>query len=161
MIFMAEKQNIELIIRVLGRDIDGTKKLEDSLRKIKGIDHRFAGIASTKFRKENNIPVAKKAGELSKEEIVKLEDILMNPANHGLPVWTLNRQKDYETGDAQHKTMNDLDFALRTDNQRLAEIKSYRGLRKMWGLTVRGQKTRSTHRGKGGTVSVVKKDVKK
>jgi hypothetical protein len=31
----------------------------------------------------------------------------------------------------------------------------------MWGLPVRGQKTKSTHRGKGGVVGVTKKDVAK
>jgi len=30
----------------------------------------------------------------------------------------------------------------------------------MWGLPVRGQRTKSTHRGKGGTVGVSKKDTK-
>ncbi len=158
---MDEKQNTELIIRVLGRDLDGTKPLEQSLRKIKGIDHRFAGIVLTIFKKETKFEGTKKAGEMSKEEVEKLEDIILNPQNYNAPKWALNRQKDIETGENQHKTMNDLDFSLRNDNQRLAEIKSYRGLRKMWGLTVRGQKTRSTHRGKGGLVGVSKKDAKK
>jgi len=54
--------------------------------------------------------------------------------------------------------MNDLDFSVRTDIQRLADIKSYRGLRLSWGLTVRGQRTKSTHRGKGTVVGVMKKD---
>jgi ribosomal protein S13 len=158
---MVEKGNVELIIRVLGRDIDGTRTLENSLRKIKGIDHRFAEIVSAKFRKEANFSPTKKTGEMTKDEVLKLEDIITNPEKHGLPKWALNRRRDFETGEDTHKTMNDLDFALRNDNQRLAEIKSYKGIRKMWGLTVRGQKTRSTHRGKGGIVGVAKKDVKK
>jgi ribosomal protein S13 len=161
LMIMAESGNTELIIRVLGRDIDGTKPLEHALRKIKGIDHRYAGIAVTKFRAETKSPASKKAGEMTKEEVQKLEDILVNPTKYGLPAWAMNRRNDIETGENQHKTMNDLDFSLRNDNQRLAEIKSYRGIRKMWGLTVRGQKTRSTHRGKGGSVSVVKKTVVK
>ena len=53
--------------------------------------------------------------------------------------------------------MNDLAFCLRNDLSRLAEIKSYKGLRHMWGLTVRGQKTKSRHRRKGGVVGVAKK----
>ena len=154
---MDEQKNIELIIRVLGRDIEGTKPLEHSLRKIKGIDHRFAGMALAKFRSETNFSKDKKAGEMSKEEVLKLEEILTDTVKHGIPLWALNRRKDYESGDDQHKTMNDLDFSLRNDNQRLAEIKSYRGIRKMWGLPVRGQKTRSTHRGKGKVTSVVRK----
>ena len=57
--------------------------------------------------------------------------------------------------------MGDLEFTTRKDIQRLSEIKSYRGLRHGWGLTVRGQRTRSTHRGKGPVVGVMKKEVKK
>jgi len=157
---MVEK-NVELIVRVLGKDIDGTKTIENALRGLKGIDHRFAGIAADKFRKENSIPKEKKMGELTKEEVKKLEEVIAMPGEHSLPAWALNRRKDFETGKDQHKTMNELDFSLRTDNQRLAEIKTYRGIRKTWGLTVRGQKTRSTHRGKGGTVGVTKKDVER
>ena len=40
----------------------------------------------------------------------------------------------------------------------MSETKSYKGLRHTWGLTVRGQRTKSTHRGKGGVVGVLKKD---
>lgn len=156
---MAERKYMESIIRILGTDIDGAKTIDNSLRGIKGINHRFAGIISKKFLKENNLPANTKAGDLDKGQIEKLEDIIINPKAHKLPAWTMNRQRDYETGEDKHNTMNDLDFSLRNDNQRLAEIKSYRGLRKTWGLTVRGQKTRSTHR-KGGAVGVSKKDTK-
>ena len=156
---MVDRRNMESIVRILGTDIDGSKTLENSLRGIKGIDHRFAKIITNKFRKESNFPANKKTAELSKEDVQKLEDIIINPSAHQMPTWTLNRRKDYDTGEDIHKTMNDLDFSLRTDNQRLAEIKSYRGIRKTWGLTVRGQKTRSTHR-KGGAVGVSKKDNK-
>ena len=85
----------------------------------------------------------------------------MAPKKSGLPTWTLNRQKDHETGVDKHLTMNDLAFSLRNDLTRMAEIKSYKGLRHMWGLTVRGQKTKSRHRGKGGSVGVSKKDAGK
>ena len=91
---------------------------------------------------------------------LELEEIIVDPAKSGVPQWALNRRRDYDTGDNMHLTMNELDFTLRTDGQRLAEIRSYRGLRRMWGLTVRGQKTKSTHR-RSGAIGVAKKDVKK
>ena len=56
--------------------------------------------------------------------------------------------------------MADLDFTIRKDVQRMNETKSYKGLRLSWGLTVRGQRTKSTHRGKGPVVGVQKKDAK-
>ncbi|MBI2597713.1 MAG: 30S ribosomal protein S13 [Candidatus Diapherotrites archaeon] len=53
-----------------------------------------------------------------------------------------------------------MEFSKRQDFQRLSEIKTYRGLRHGWGLPVRGQRTKSTHRGKGPVVGVLKKEAK-
>ena len=152
---------INYIVRVVGKDLDGTRTVSEAIQGLKGIGHRTGLIISNKFNRENNVPLSKKLGELTPEEVQKLEDIVANPSKHGLPTWALNRRKDYDTGEDKHLTMNDLDFQLRNDFQRLAEINSYRGLRHSWGLPVRGQKTKSTHRGKGGTVGVSKKDDKK
>ena len=151
---------INYIVRVVGKDLDGTRPVSEAIQGLKGIGHRTGLIIANKFNKEHNVPLEKKLGDLTPQEVKQLEDIVANPANHGLPKWALNRRKDYDTGEDKHLTMNDLDFQLRNDFQRLAEIKSYKGLRHMWGLTVRGQKTKSTHRGKGGTVGVSKKDSK-
>jgi len=149
------------IVRVIGKDLDGTKSIELSLQGIKGIGQRTGGLIAKEFRKENKIPSNKRLGELTNEEIRKLEEVIANPQKHGTPVWAMNRQKDFETGVNKHLTMNDLAFSLRNDLTRLAEIKSYKGLRHMWGLPVRGQKTKSKHRGKGGVVGVAKKDAGK
>jgi len=149
------------IVRVIGKDLDGTKSVESGLQGIKGIGQRVGGIIANEFRKEASVSKSKRLGELTPEEIKKLEEVILAPEKHKLPNWTLNRQKDVETGVNKHLTMNDLAFSLRNDLTRLAEIKSYVGLRHMWGLPVRGQKTKSKHRGKGGTVSVTKKDVGK
>jgi len=152
---------INYIVRVIGKDLDGTKTVDEGLQGISGISHRMGGMIGNRFRKENNVPKQKKLGELTPDEVKKLEEVITAPEKHNIPAWALNRQKDFETGLTKHLTMNDLAFSLRTDIQRLAEIKSYRGLRHMWGLPVRGQKTKSTHRGKGGIVGVTKKDVAK
>lgn len=158
---MVEKKEINYIVRVLGKDLDGTKKISESLRGINGVGTRISGIIANKFCKIKKIKNNTKLGELSAEDVKEIEKILLKPQEFDLPKWCLNRQKDYETGEDKHLTMNDLAFQLRNDFQRLAEIKSYRGLRHMWGLTVRGQKTRSTHRKKGGSVGVSKRDNKK
>jgi len=149
------------IIRVIGKDLDGTKSIESGLQGIKGIGQRTGGLIAIQFRKENKISANRRLGELTPEEIKKLEEIMIAPQKHHMPSWALNRQKDYETGTDKHLTMNDLAFSLRNDLTRMAESKSYKGLRHMWGLTVRGQKTKSKHRGKGGVVGVAKKDAGK
>jgi len=145
------------IVRVIGKDLDGTKSIDLALQGIKGIGQRMGGIIANEFRKENKIAKEKLLGELTDAEVKKLEEVIITPQKYKLPIWTLNRQRDFEEGLNKHLTMNDLAFALRNDVTRLAEIKSYKGLRHMWGLTVRGQKTKSKHRGKGGVVSVSKK----
>ena len=152
---------LNYIVRVIGKDLDGTRKVDEGLQGIKGISHRMGGIICKEFSKENNTPKTKKLGELTPVEVKKLEEIIMFPEKHNIPGWALNRQKDFNTGITKHLTMNDLAFSLRNDIQRMAEIKSYKGLRHMWGLTVRGQKTGSTHRGKGGVIGVAKKDAAK
>ncbi|MDD3084068.1 MAG: 30S ribosomal protein S13 [Candidatus ainarchaeum sp.] len=149
-----------LIVRIIGKDLDGTKNINESIMRIKGISHRMGKIISTKFCKEQKLSQNTKLGDLTIEQIKELEKIVQNLEKTSIPKWTLNRQKEYETGESKHLTMNDLDFQLRNDFQRLVEIKSYRGLRHIWGLPVRGQKTRSTHRGKGKgkVIGVSKKD---
>jgi ribosomal protein S13 len=157
---MMEVAEFNYIVRVISKDLDGTRSVELGIQGIKGIGQRTAGMIASEFRKESKTG-SKLLGELTSEEIKKLEEIILAPEKHSIPSWSLNRQKDYETGKNKHLTMNDLAFALRNDLTRMAEIKSYKGLRHMMGKTVRGQKTKSRHRGKGGVVGVTKKDAGK
>lgn len=152
---------INYIVRVAGKDLDGTSPVEYAIQGLKGIGPRVGEIIANEFRKENNLTRQKKLGELTPEQVAKLEELILNPSKHGLPVWALNRRKDIETGLDKHLIMNDLAFAFKKDIERMAQMKSYKGLRHMSGLTVRGQKTKSRHRGKGGTVGVSKKDAGK
>jgi small subunit ribosomal protein S13 len=155
---MAEE--IRYIVRIAGKDLNGNKPIFMAIKGIKGIGMRMGRIISYLFEKETKIPFDTKIGTMTEEQDRKLEEILLQPEKYGVPQWALNRRKEFDSGIDRHIVMNDLDFALRKDLQRLNEIKSYRGLRHSWGLPVRGQKTRSTHRGKGGVVGVLKKDVK-
>jgi small subunit ribosomal protein S13 len=155
-----KRSEMEYIVRIIGKDLDGSKRISQSLQGIKGIGLRLGSMIENKFCKDSNLPTNTKIGELTKEQITSLEKIISKPLEFGLPIWGVNRQKDFETNDNLHLTMNDLDFQLRTDAQRLAEIKTYKGLRKSWGLTVRGQKTKNTHRGKGKLIGVSKEKPK-
>ncbi|MCD6434094.1 MAG: 30S ribosomal protein S13 [Candidatus Diapherotrites archaeon] len=156
---MAEK-TIRHIVRIMGKDLDGTKTIEQSLRGIKGISHRLAHTIAIVFEKETGIKPTTLLGEIDEKLDKKLEDIIKNPVKHNIPTWQLNRRKDIETGEDMHLVMADLDFSLKKDLQRLFDIRSYRGLRHAWGLPVRGQRTRTSFRRKGGTVGVFKKETK-
>jgi len=158
---MGEKEEFRHIVRIASKDLNGNLPVYRALAKIKGVGIRMAKNIAIVFEKEAKVPYMSKLGNLPEELDQKLEDIVLNPGKHGLPGYCLNRQKEYETGEDKHLVMADLDFKLRNEKQRLNEIKSYRGLRLSWGLPVRGQRTKSTHRGKGGVVGVKKKDAKK
>ena len=60
------------IVRVIGKDLDGTKSVESGLQGIKGIGQRVGGIIANEFRKEAKVSKAKRLGELTPEEIKKL-----------------------------------------------------------------------------------------
>jgi len=158
---MAEKEEFRHIVRIASKDLNGNLPIYRALAKVKGIGIRMAKNIAMTFEKEEKIKYDSKLGAMPETMDKKLEDIVLNPGKHGIPKHFLNRRKEYETGQDKHLVMADLDFKKRTELQRLNEIKSYRGLRLNWGLTVRGQRTKSTHRGKGGAVGVKKKDAKK
>ena len=155
------RASMKTIVRIAGKDLNGDLPIYGALHAIKGIGQRTARNMAIAFEKATGKSFDTKLGELPEDLNRKLEEVVLNPANYGLPLWSLNRRKDFETGLNSHLIMSDLDFAQRKDFQRLNDIKSYRGLRLSWGLTVRGQRTKSTHRGKGPVVGVLKKEARK
>ena len=107
-------------------------------------------MAEREFRhivRVSNTDIAgEKAGEMSEPDIAKIQAVLDSPINAGLPLWTLNRRKDYETGEDMHLLVNDLTFTKDNDLKRMKKTKSYKGLRHQARLPVRGQRTRSNFR---------------
>jgi len=140
------------IVRLLGRDLDGTKKVAFALTNIKGINLRLADA----ILKKANIPQEKRLGFLSEAETRRIEETVINLQNQDLPVWLFNRRKDPETGEDVHLTTSDLDLQIKADIERMKAIKSWRGYRHAYGLKVRGQRTRTTGR-KGRSVGVRKR----
>ncbi|HLC36015.1 MAG TPA: 30S ribosomal protein S13 [archaeon] len=147
------------IVRIASQDLNGSLSIERALRGIKGIGQRMAGIIANEFEKQSKVSKQMLLGDLPEEMDSKLEEIVLNPVKFGLPAWTFNRKMDWETGKNLHLVMNELDFSYRKDFQRLTSVKAYRGLRKSWGLTVRGQRTKSSFRKRGATVGVQKKEI--
>ncbi|MDO8538231.1 MAG: 30S ribosomal protein S13 [archaeon] len=152
-------KDIRFVVRIANKDLDGRLPIERALTGLKGIGIRMGRIISLMFEEKTGIAFDKRLGEIPEDKDKELEEIVLHPQNFGVPEWNLNRRKDFETGETSHMIMGDLDFALRRDFQTMGKIKSYKGLRHSWGLTVRGQRTRSSFRGKGGVVGVAKKEV--
>ncbi|MCX6798733.1 MAG: 30S ribosomal protein S13 [Candidatus Diapherotrites archaeon] len=156
-----KESEIRYIVRIAGRDLNGNLPIYRALARIRGIGIRMAKNIGIAFEDKTGIGYETKLGDMPEDMDKQLEEIVLNPGKFGVPAWCLNRRNDWETGETKHIVMGDLQFQLRKDLQRLNEIKSYRGLRHSWGLPVRGQRTKSTHRGKGAVVGVFKKDAAK
>lgn len=139
------------ILRIAGKDVEGSKKLLVALSQVKGVGYNFAQVLTQSLGINPNTRV----GFLTDSQIKEIEQALANPAKVGVPEWYLNRKKDMDSGTTHHLITSDLDFSIGNDIDREKTIMSWRGYRHMFGLSVRGQCTRTTGR-KGGAVGVKK-----
>jgi len=147
------------IVRIAGKDIKGEYKIAKALAKIKGVGNNLADsickIAQEKFKITGN----EKIGDLDPKQVKELEDIVFNPLKYGLPRWSLDKRSDPGDGKDKHLVMADYDFELMQELSMQKKIKSYRGIRHMFGHKCRGQRTK--HSGKTGrkgrALGVVKK----
>lgn len=141
------------LIRITSKDIRADKTVYVGLTRIKGISWSVCNALC----KNLGIPKNKKIGELSKEEIERIEKYLVNPV---LPVFLRNRRNDVDSGTDKHLTGADLDLQKEFDIKKEKKIKSYKGIRHTHGLPVRGQRTKANFRknkSKTGAVGVKKK----
>lgn len=148
--FKPQEGKEEYLVRILGRDIPGSRKIYIGLTRIKGVGWIISNVVCKQLKFSPN----KKIGELSKEEIQKIEDTLKNL---DIKDFMKNRRNDPETGESKHLVSNDLDIKKDFDIRRLKKIRSYRGVRHTNNLPVRGQRTRAHFRKKGQAVKVKKK----
>ena len=149
---LAAAKDLRAIVRVAGTDLDGEKPTWRAVMGIKGISYSLTrGIVSAA-----GIDLNVKLGSLNEQQLQKLEQVIKNPESFGVPIWALNRRRDLETGKDMHLTGSDLEMQRKFDVKRYIDLKTFRGMRHMLGLPVRGQHTRSTFRG-GRVVGVIRK----
>ena len=142
------------IVRIASVDLPGNKPIRIALSIIKGVGVNLADAACSIA----NIKREEKTGNLASEQIERLNAIINNPIQFGIPIWMLNHRREVETGENKHYVGGSLHFTQENDLKRLKKIRSLRGVRHMKGLPVRGQRTRSNFRkGKGKVVGVAKK----
>lgn len=150
-----QEEEIKGIVRLVGRDLEGTRPTQAAITSLKGIAPSMArAVVKTAGLKGN-----RKIGTLTDDEIDKLNEVLQDPIDHGVPTWMVNRRKDYETGKNQHLLGGDIEMAEREDISREKDIRSRTGIRHQRGLPVRGQRTKSTGR-QGMTVGVEREKLK-
>ncbi len=143
------------IVRVAGKDMDGSLPIARALSKVKGIGHNMAQALSLTAERKLGIVATTSIGTLSEDQVAQLEGLIKDPLPSGIPWYLLNRNKDMETGKNIHIVSNDLIFNTRQDVSRDVTNGTWRGFRHQYGQKVRGQHTRSTGR-TGATVGVTK-----
>lgn len=145
-----KEEESEILVRILGYDIPGSRNIYTGLTRIKGIAWTLSNAICIKM----GFPKSKKIGELTKEEIKKIESFVKE-----LPIYDFlkNRQKDVETGKTTHNYGSNLDMRRDFDIKRLREIRCYRGVRHALKKPARGQRTRSHFRKKGKAMGIKKK----
>ncbi len=147
-------ENFRHIVRIANVDLPGEKQLRWGLTQIKGIGINLADAVCIAAK----VPKLSRTGELSEQAVAAINAVIADPLKNGIPVWMLNRRKDYESNADRHLLLGTLSFARDNDIKRMKQIRSYRGIRHGKGLPVRGQRTRSNfRRSKGKVVGVVKK----
>jgi len=132
----------QIYLRNLRVRVDGNAKVEFGLTQIRGIGPRFAQ-AIVKIAKINP---GLRIGAISEKDLNRIEEIILNPVENGIPYWMVNRKKDLRTGEDLHITGSRLEIAIKRDIDRMKKIKSYKGVRHHLHLKVRGQRTKSTGR---------------
>lgn len=149
-------EGIRGIVRIAEVDIAGDKKIRNALLEVKGIGQSLArGIAFA-----SGLNPEAMIGSLTDEQIKRLEEVIKNPVQYGIPFHMLNRQKDPSTGENKHVVSSELKLTVRSDIDFLKKIRAYRGIRHELGLPVRGQRTRSSFR-TGARVGVAKGAMRK
>ena len=124
------------MVRLLGVVLPDEKRIDYALTILYGIGWSSAG----KILTSANIDSSKRVKALSEEELKKLVQVI----------------------DKVYKIEGELREDITDDIKRLRDINSFRGIRHMRGLPVRGQRTKSnarTKRGKRKTVGALKKEV--
>ena len=145
-----QEESQEMLVRIFGQDIPASKNLYVGLTKIRGISWAVSNALCAQLEIDKRM----KIGEITKETIGKIEKKL---SALQLPVFLQNRRRDPETGIDRHLLSNALDIQKEFDIKKLKKMKSYRGIRHAQGLPVRGQRTRSHFRKKGGSTGVTRK----
>ncbi len=139
------------LVRVSGRDLDGSKKLIVAISDLRGVGYNFASVITTRLGLDPRI----RLGTLSEEQVKDVEKAIASAATSSLPQWYYNRRKDPDTGETRQLLGSDLDFVVKGDIDDERNVQSWKGIRHGLGLKVRGQRTRTTGR-KGRTVGVRK-----
>jgi len=139
------------LVRIAGRDLDGSKKLIVAISDLRGVGYNFASVVTSRL----GLDPRARLGTFSEDQVREVEKAIMSATTSTLPKWYYNRTNDPSTGGSKQLLGSDLDFVIKSDIDDEKNLQSWNGVRHSLGLKVRGQRTRTTGR-KGRTVGVRK-----
>ena len=142
----------KVFFRNLRSQVDGSAKVAYGLTQIRGIGLRFAQAIIRVAGIDPNL----RMGAIPEKDLNRLEEIILNPVENGIPSWMVNRKKNLRDGKDLHMIGNKLEIAVKRDIDLMKKMKSYKGVRHHLRLKVRGQRTKSTGR-HGLVIGVIRK----
>ncbi|MHA1585017.1 MAG: 30S ribosomal protein S13 [Promethearchaeota archaeon] len=135
------------LLRVIGTSIEGHRTLGFGLSQIRGVGRRLAqAIIRIAQDTDPTLDPRMRIGLITEEQEETLVKMIKDPVAYGVPTWMINRQKDLRTGENRHISGTDVELVLKMDIDRMKRTRSWKGIRHMYGLKVRGQRTRCTGR---------------
>ena len=140
--------------RILGIDIPANKRIDISLRSIYGI----GPVVSAKVLENAQIDPSTRAHTLSEAQLAVIAKAIQT--TEMLPSQT-STPENSETGMCSILVEGDLRRKVTEDLKRHKNIRTYRGLRHMRGLPVRGQRTQTNARTRKGPKKTVGAQSKK
>ncbi len=160
-IYYQKKAEFSQLLRMIGTSVEGHRDCVFGLSTIRGVGRRLAqAICRIYAEQDPNFDPHMRIGLLTEEQQEKLVVMIKDPVKAGVPRWMVNRPKDLRTGEDRHVSGTDLELVLKMDIDRMKRTRSWKGIRHVFNLKVRGQRTRTTGR-RGLVVGYYRKDMKK
>ncbi len=147
----------EGIVRIVDTDVSASVPISRSLGDIKGMGIRYNALIARIFENKTKVEPSTQIGKLTDEQILILEDIIKDPVKYKIPKWFVNKPVDIWDGSQKHLLGSELLFNDKEELDRLGKIKHRKALRRVRGLPVRGQRTKSGFRHRRKAVGVVKR----
>ena len=91
---LVEEGQFVHVLRIFNSNIKGIMKVGFALSIVKGIGLRLAHV----LLKVARIDPMKRAGELTPDEVNRLNEIVTDPQGHNIPTWLYNRKRDHKDG---------------------------------------------------------------
>jgi len=114
-----KKSEFKHLVRIANTDLKGEKPIAFAMKNIKGIGLRLANAVCGVIDINKN----KKVGDLSDEEIKKIDEIVKSPLKNRIPTWMANRRRDPEDNQDKHLVTTDLMFTKDNDIKMMKKMK--------------------------------------